>query len=467
MFLIPENVDPHKDALVDDCGNRISYARLKEDTTRFAEAIPERCFVIILADNAVDTIRFYLSCMTACCVPLLLEPNLYPSYLNDYVNRYTPQYLWAPVSWAPTLVQWGRITFRTSGHVLVQTDFPIFPMYPNLALLLTTSGSTGNPKAVRLSRRNLEENSDAIVEALCLVPGDRGITTLPINYTYGMAIVHMHLRVGATLLVTSRKLIDPIFQAFLYQEKITNFQGVPYIHEMMDRLQFYRNPPESLRFVSMGGGKAPEAFQTKLNELFAQRGIRFYALYGQTEGTTMLTKLPDEKLQNDPDCIGVACRGMEAYVDEETGELIFRGSSVSLGFAETRDDLCRGDDNHGVLRTGDLARIDDQNRIYLTGRLKRIVNMAGKRLSLDDVETLVQQSFPDVQCACCGSDNNLGIFITGQVSERDIKYQIATRLRISHLSLSVFYVPEIPRTERGKTDYGKMQKKLVDAGKLI
>ena len=167
----------------------------------------------------------------------------------------------------------------------------------------------------------------------------------------------------------------------------------------------------------------------------------------------MLTKLPEGKRQNDPDCIGVACRGMEAFVDEETSELIFRGSSVCMGFSEGREDLRRGDDNHGILHTGDLARMDEQKCIYLKGRLKRIVKMAGKRISMDDVEMLVRQAFPGVQCACCGSDNHLGIFVTGQAPEQAIKYLLATRLRISHLSLAVFCIPEIPHTERGKTDY--------------
>lgn len=464
MFLVPENVNLKKDALIGDDGVRISYAQLEADAARFAESIRQRCFVIILADNSVDTIRFYLSCMTQRCVPLLLEPNLYPDYLEDYVKRYLPRYLWAPEAWLPTVEPWGSVVFHAGGHVLVQTAHAIYPMDANLALLLTTSGSTGNPKAVRLSRRNLEENATAIVEAMRILPDDRSVTSLPINYTYGMAIVHMHLRAGASLLITSRKVIDPQFRAFLYRENITNFQGVPYIHEMMDRLNFYNDPPQGLRFVSMGGGKAPEAFQDKLNALFARKGIRFYALYGQTEGTTMLTKLPEGKLQNDSDCIGVACRGMEASVDPETGELIFRGTSVCMGFAETWEDLLRGDDNKGILHTGDLARMDSRGYIYLMGRLKRIVKMAGKRLSMDDVETLVCQTYPQVQCACCGADNDLAIFVTEELPERDVKYLVATRLRISHLSLSVIYLAEIPRTERGKTDYGKMQK-LLEARK--
>lgn len=458
MFLVNQRVPLTKDALISDSGCHVTYGDLQEDSLRFSRSVDKRCFMIIVADNAVDTFRFYIAAMSGNCVPLLLEPNIFPDYLRNYITRYRPRYIWAPVSWETVLEEAGSVVHRGEAHILVRTEMDPYPMHPDLALLLTTSGSTGNPKVVRLSHRNLEENAHAIVEELQMNADDRGVTTLPMNYTYGMAILHMHLYAGATLLVTSRRVIDPKFREFIYAEKLTNFQGVPYIHEMMDRMNFYQDPPENLRFVTMGGGKAPEAFQSKLNRLFAQKGIRFFALYGQTEGTTMLTKLPEGCVMNPPDCIGVACYGMHAETHPETGELIFRGSSVCLGFAYGWEDLNRGDDNQGILYTGDLARIDQQGRIYLLGRLKRIVKMAGKRINMDDVETLVQQSFPGTRCACSGTDDHLHIFITGSTPAREIKLLVSTRLHVSHLSMEIFRISEIPRTDRGKIDYQKMER---------
>lgn len=82
-------------------------------------------------------------------------------------------------------------------------------MHPDLALLLTTSGSTGSPKLVRQSRRNIESNARAIVRYLEIGEEERAITTLPMNYTYGLSIVQSHLLAGASLILTGRSVVEP------------------------------------------------------------------------------------------------------------------------------------------------------------------------------------------------------------------------------------------------------------------
>ena len=462
MRLFPDTVPDGREALVSDTGERVLYGTLKSDCAAFSRSVPERCLVLMLCDNSTEAVRFYVAALYADCVPLLLDENLYPDYLREYCRLYRPRLIWAPTSREALVSPLGRICFRAQGHILVRTEQEDVRLHPELALLLTTSGSTGNPKVVRLSRRNITENTKAIIDAIRLDESARGVTTLPMNYSYGMAICNMHLFVGATLLVTKRKAMDPLFGDWIRRERITDIQGVPFLYEMLDKLGFFASLPDSLRLATMGGGKARESLQEKMNAVFAERGVRFYALYGQTEGTTMLTKLPDDQEMNDPNCIGVACLGMQARTDPETGELIFTGSSVCMGYAEKADDLSRGDENHGLLRTGDLAEIDRSGRIYLVGRLSRFLKMSGVRVNLDDIENLALRTLSEGECACCGRDNDLHLFVSGPCDPSEIKRVIFRAARISATMLSVHRIGRLPRQANGKVDYQQLNRLIPD-----
>lgn len=460
MFLTRKDTLPTKEALVTDSGERVTYGDLFEDSALLDRELVKRCLLIVLTDHSSETLRFYYASMSGKRVPLLLDGGLSIEFLDRYISLYRPRYVWASVRYEPALAAKGHVLYRSPEHILVDTAEAVYPMHENLALLLTTSGSTGNPKVVRLSYENLNENACAIVEALGIDQNARGVTIPPMHYTYGMALCHMHFYAGATLLVTNYRVIDKRFHSFIRKEGITNIQGVPFIHEMLDRIGFYDDLPPQINLVTMGGGKAREDLQQKMNCIFEQKGILFCALYGQTEGTTMLTRLPEGKKMNEPGCIGVACRGMRAEVSPETGELIFYGSSVSLGYATCAEDLIRGDDNHGVLHTGDLAVMDEKGAIYLQGRIRRFIKMAGVRINLDDIEQLVTGGFPQIACACSGKDNDLHIFVTGKPDPTQIKRLVARKLNVSHILIQVIDCDQLPRKSNGKIDYQELEQRL-------
>lgn len=457
MLLLSETVNESKTALISSEGQRVTYGELRVDILHMRESIPERCLMVIVCDNSVATIRFYLAAVAADCVPLLLGTDLYEEYLKNYIHLYQPQFIWMSKSKRKDASNWGRLCYETEQHILIDTGIPKGPMYEELAILLTTSGSTGNPKTVRISNKNIRENTKAIINALQLEENAIGVTILPMNYTYGMAICNMHMIMGATLIVTDYKVMDPRFLELVRNENITNIQGVPFVHEMLNRLGFYDDIMDSINLVTMGGGRAKAELHEKMNRVFAGKKIRFCAVYGQTEGTTMLTKLPDGKMMNDTECIGTACLGMEAWTDPDTGELIFQGSSVCLGYAEKKEDLALGDVNHGILRTGDLADIDEKGKIYLRGRIRRFIKMAGIRVNLDDIENLVRKNIEGIECACCGSDDHMHVYVTQPNLSNTIKKLISGQIPVSGIMLSVRYIPEILHNSNGKIDYQKME----------
>lgn len=438
MFLIDKITD--QVAIKDDAGNTLTYRQLDEYSKEILQLIGSRNVVLVVCDNSISTIAFYYALMDSDNVPLLLDSRNNVDFINDYMDLYHPAYIW------------------DDRHEPIKTSYNRYEVNPELALIMTTSGSTGNPKTVRISKKNLYENADAAIDALHLVESDRHILTLSMSYSYGLLIVHFSLRCRATLLTTENRVFSSEFGAFLRNEKVTAIHGVPYIYEMLDRIGIIDALPETIQMITMGGGRAREALHKKLNKIVAEKGLRIYALYGQTEGTCILTKLLDEKTVNVPGCIGVPCRGMKAYISEDN-ELVFTGSSVSLGYAYSWEDLKKTDENKGVLYTGDLARMDEYGQIYLLGRRKRFIKLLGNRINLEDIERYVENEH-NLSCVCAGSDEGIIIYlIKGEIKIPldKLKICINRRFKISISLITISEIDEFPRNSQGKIDYKKLR----------
>ena len=437
MFLIEKITD--KVAVKDDAGNTQTYRQLDEYSKEIKQLIGSENVVLVVCDNSISTIALYYALMDSDNIPLLLDLRNSVEFINDYMELYRPTYIW------------------DERHELIKTAYDRYEVNPNLAIIMTTSGSTGNPKTVRLSKRNIYENTDAAVDALHLSENDRHILTLSMSYSYGLLIINFSLRSGATLFTTEKKVFSSEFGSLLKNEKITVLHGVPYIYEMMDRIGIIDTLPRTVEIITMGGGRAREALHNKLNKIVVANEMKLYALYGQTEGTCILTKLHDDNTLNEPGCIGVPCLGMKAYISED-GELVFEGSSVSLGYAFCWKDLRKPDENKGVLYTGDLAEMDEFGQIYLLGRSKRFLKLLGNRVNLEDIEKYVENEY-NVSCVCAGSDEGIIIYlIKGEIRIplTKLKMNVNRRFRISISLITIIEMDEFPRNFQGKIDYKKL-----------
>ena len=261
------------------------------------------------------------------------------------------------------------------------------PVHEKLALLLATSGSTGSPKLVRLSRENVESNARAIREYLKLDETERPITTLPMQYTYGLSILNSHLLAGGCILMTKESCVQEGFWKFFREQKATSLGGVPYTYQILKRLRFFEQEFPWLRSMTQAGGKLPADLVTEVGTWAQARGIRFYVMYGQTEATARMSYLPPEDCLKKPGSIGIPVPGGKFSLLGEDGEpvcgtgvdgeLIYEGANVSLGYAKNKEDLMRGDENRGVLHTGDIARRDADGYYYIAGRKKRFIKLYG------------------------------------------------------------------------------------------
>ena len=442
-------------AVVTDDGREVSYAELKQMTDEWAAKVPPRSLVFLLVGNNLDSFVAYVACLNHGIVPLMLDAHIDGQLLQRFLDVYDPDYIWRPID--------NTYTLETRNQ---KPETRNVRLNPDLALLLTTSGSTGSPKLVRQSYKNIKANTASIVEYLKLDSTERPITTLPMNYTYGLSIINSHLAVGATILLTEKSIMQREFWNFFTEQGTTSFGGVPYTYEMLDKLMFFRRKLPSLRTMTQAGGKILPTLHQKFAEYAKREGKNFVVMYGQCEATARMSYLPPERALDKVGSMGVAIPGGRfSLIDVDgrainepdiTGELVYDGANVTLGYAECVDDLSKGDERHGRLVTGDMARRDTDGFYYIVGRKKRFLKIFGNRVNLDETERLIKGAFPDLDCACGGIDDKMKIFITDETQVQSIRDFVAEKTHLNFTAFDVRPIVSIPKNESGKTLYSEL-----------
>jgi len=436
-------------AVITDDGRQVSYADLGRMVHDWYPTIRSRTLVFLLVGNNLESLVAYVACLRRGIVPLMLDAKIDSQLLKHFELYYTPIYIINCVTGE------GR-----------HTGYRDVPLYPDLALLLTTSGSTGSPKLVRQSYDNIAANTTSIIEYLKLDATERPITTLPMNYTYGLSIINTHLSVGATILMTSASIMQREFWTFFAEKNATSFGGVPYTYEMLDKLMFFRRKLPSLRTMTQAGGKILPALHQKFAEYAQREGKHFVVMYGQCEATARMSYLPPERALDKVGSMGVVIPGgkfslidvdgKEIKEPDVTGELVYEGANVTLGYAECADDLVKGDERHGRLATGDIAKRDADGFYFIVGRKKRFLKIFGNRVNLDETERLIKGQFTAFDCACAGQDDHMKIYITDATKVDDVHAFVAD---VTHLNASAFEVVQIaaiPKNSSGKTLYSEL-----------
>ncbi|MEU6777835.1 AMP-binding protein [Nonomuraea angiospora] len=385
--------------------------------------------------NNLTSVLRYLAAWRSGRPIALLDPDLAPGALAELVGRFRPAALLG-------------FTHAADGSPPPRRDVP--EPHPDLAVLLATSGSTGNPKLVRLSRQAVLANATAIATALAIVPDEIAPTSLPLHYSYGLSVLNSHLIAGATVMLTEAGLLERSFWTHLDAHRCTSLAAVPYQYEMLRRLRYDRAEHPALATLTQAGGRLGQ----DLVQEFAGQADRFFVMYGQTEATARIAVLPPDRLADKPGSAGPAIPGGRLTVDE--GEVVYHGPNVMMGYAETAADLARGDDLGGVLRTGDLGRLDSEGFLYLTGRLKRIAKIFGVRVNLDDVERLLRGSVP---VAATSGDDRVTVWAEGldAAGRAGLARRLGAELRVHWSGFDVRAVDSLPLLATGKIDYRALE----------
>jgi acyl-CoA synthetase (AMP-forming)/AMP-acid ligase II len=441
---------------------RLTYAELAARVDELAERllamVEGRRLVFLAPGPDVQAVLLYLACLRAGLPLCLAEPQ--PDPLARLARTYRPALVLAPETLG-TPEGWLPATSPVAGYSAARaTPSEAQALHPDLALLLTTSGSTGSPKLVRLAARNLESNARAITEYLELGPGERAVQSLPMHYSYGLSVLNSHLVAGGTVVLTPHSFMRPEFWRDADEQRATSFAGVPYMYETLHRLRFDPGRHPALRTLTQAGGALRRDLIVHFHSRATQAGARLVVMYGQTEATARISYVPPERLSEKVGAIGVPIPGGRLRLEPLDGgegqaaQLVYQGGNVMLGYAETPADLGLGDVQQGELRTGDLATVDDEGYFTVVGRLKRFAKLFGRRVSLEDVERELESAFP-VRAIATDAGERLAVHVAADGAVRDdtLVAHLARFLAVPPAAIAVRRVDELPLTTTGKKDY--------------
>lgn len=441
---------------------RVSYLRLAQmaDDIMAALGKPERKRLgVIRCRNAEAPVAAYLGALRAGDCVMLLGDQLSPVLWSAILDAYKPDWVFGPESdQIVSGVQDYLVRAAPDGWQMLERQpasvGSASDIHPDVAVLLSTSGTTGSPKMVRLSYQNLDANARSIVDYLRITSDSRAITTLPFHYSYGMSVINSQLQAGASLVLTESSLLSREFWDTFQQHRVTSMSGVPYTFQMLHRLDPRKLALDSLQTLTQAGGHLAPRWVTYFRDLAEERHWQFFVMYGQTEASPRISYVPPERLAQKLGSIGVAIPGGKLCLSEDD-ELIYEGPNVMLGYASCREDLAKGDDMHGRLPTGDLARMDDEGFVFLTGRKKRFVKINGNRISLDDIEQHLEQKL-SAPVAVTGDDLRIKVFLTDSSGLDQAKQVMTEVYRLHHTAFAVGTIEALPMHSSGKKDYGSL-----------
>ncbi|GAA4071808.1 AMP-binding protein [Streptomyces shaanxiensis] len=432
-------------ALITPSGE-VSYRSLAERVAATAERLgPARRLVLLAGANSAEALVVHLAALAA-GHPVLLVPGDSAGTMDALTAAYDPDVVARPDGHGAWVLDERR---SESAHTL----------HPDLALLLSTSGSTGSPKLVRLSAENLQANAESIATYLGIRDTDRAATTLPMHYCYGLSVIHSHLLRGAGLLLTDRSVADAEFWEEFRATRGTSLAGVPYTFDLLDRVGFEQMRLPHLRYITQAGGRLAPERVGHYAELGRRAGWELFVMYGQTEATARMAYLPPARAAERPQAVGIPIPGgsfrlrpVDGIDEPDTGELVYSGPNVMLGYAETPADLALGRTVE-ELRTGDIARRAPDGLYEIVGRRTRFTKILGLRIDPQRVEAILEEH--GIQAFCAGDDDALAVVTipADGVDAARIRRLVADSCGLPPRAIQARTVPELPRLASGKPDY--------------
>jgi acyl-coenzyme A synthetase/AMP-(fatty) acid ligase len=435
-----------------------SYRALAHCVADMADALPiaRRSVLFLFGENDLGGLVGYLAGLLAGHVVYLMSIRFQHPSVTELFERYSPELVLTRSAMADAALGrrytsaatfWGYRCF-----VRKHQDAPV--PHPDVALLMSTSASTGNPKTVRISTRALAASAGQVVRALSITSEDHAVTSLPFTHIYGLSVVNSHLAVGARLVIQKRSVADPAFWSARSLSPWTTLAGVTATYELMRERKISADILSGVRKILHSGDRMPPQVFSWLYSRFSGMGKSIYLMYGQTEATGRISVLPPESLPECSSSVGRAVPGGHLSISSDQ-EIVFSGPNVMMGYANSREDLGRGGELTEGLRTGDCGYLDARGLLYITGRRGRTCKIFGQRVSLEDVEHHLRDLCP---VAVVSSSGNLLIVFEGAESEiRSRVLQLSRTFRLPPQAFLMRKVTTLPRTSTGKICYRDLE----------
>ncbi|MHA1383020.1 MAG: AMP-binding protein [Candidatus Helarchaeota archaeon] len=445
--------------------------------------------IVIFANNSIFTVISYFGIIANGNIAIPLFPRISKEHLTYIIkgcgvkNLFIQQKLIKRFEEkCPVRIQNYFLDEDSSSGINIfglkkgSMQFPQVKEDEEVAVIVFTSGSTGVPKGVMVTHRNINCNTDSIIEYLKLTENDRFMEVLPFSYCYGASWLHTHMKVGGQLVINNRFMFPASVMNEINEKECTGFGGVPAHYQiLLRRTDIKKRQFPSLRFIAQAGGKLANVFIKELMEIFPDKEI--FIMYGQTEATARLSYLPPKLLEEKLGSIGKGIPGVKLQVLKkdgtpispgEVGEIVAEGDNIMLGYWNDPEGTEKTLKD-GKLYTGDLATIDEDGFIFLVDREKNIIKSGGYRVSPKEIEDIIFQIPEVIEAAVIGvPDEILGeavkAFIVTVPSTKDnigndyiVKY-CRKYLPSYKIPRYIEFVKSLPKSSSNKVMYDVLKK---------
>ena len=440
-----------------DNNKQYSYRDLKKHSDHFKNIINKDSLVFFLASNNISSLKIYLSLMQNCSF-LILDSMLQTDKILNLINQYKPNYIFKPRNIKIKLnlfsCQW-----KDENYLLFKCKkFNKFKINKKIKLIIPTSGSSGDPKCVKLSKDNLINNAKSIKKYLDIDQNDKALTTLPMSYSYGISVLNSHFFFGASIIINKFSILQKEFWNNPNLDKVTNLNGVPYFFEMLDKIKF-KNLfiLKSLKFITQAGGELNKKNFFDLKNFCKKNSIKFFTMYGQTEASPRISYCEITHKKNlylNIPSIGktipegqILIKGKKRITKPYSiGEIIYKGKNIFKGYSYNFKDL-KNIKNYKILNTGDLGYFDNKKNFFITGRKTREIKIYGYRVNLDILEKEIYKVNNLSEIGIIFKDKKIYIFSNKKI--KTFKYLFSN-------SMVNIVIRKLPRTKNNKIDYNKL-----------
>ena len=455
-------------AITDGGGLSLSYKEVLINTYNIKKRIRKRSLILIISENSIGSLIAYVFCIIHNHVGIIINAKTNKDNIFKVFKNYQPDYVFLPEKMQSILKSKCIRKFNFFAYNLMKNKvYKKKKLHKDLSLLLSTSGSMGAIKFVKLSKSNLKNNTDSIIDYLKINNKDSSMTNLPISYSYMLSIINTHLEIGASIIVSKYSLIEKEFWQIFKNNKITSFNGVPYTYEILTKIGLKNIKINSLRYLTHAGGKLEKNKLKEILNFCKKNSLKFFSMYGQTEASPRISYLRPELAEKKIGSIGKGIKGNKIYLINKTGkkinksfqegEIVCEGKNVFIGYSENYKDLKKTNDVKYKLKTGDLGFMDQDGFFYITSRLNKIAKIFGNRIDLGILENLMNQKKYEI--ACLSDNKKIFVFTEKSYNKKSL---ISIISKLSNLNNSAFEVIKIkffPRTPNNKISYSDLKKK--------
>ena len=452
-------------ALVDKENKKFTYNDILKETDNIKKKISRRSLILVVSENSIGTMLTYIFCILNNHVLIIVDNKTENKNISEIINNYKPQYLFLSNEYKKYFSKFGNENYNFYGFVIIKNKiFRDIKLNNELSILLSTSGSMGSSKFVKLSKQNLKTNADSIIDYLKIKSSDAAITNLPVSYSYMLSIINTHLEVGGKIIITNNSLIEKNFWQLFNKNKITSFNGVPFTYDIIEKIGLKKIKNRSLRYLTSAGGKIENDKIKNIVNFCKKNKYKFFSMYGQTEASPRISYLSPKFCLKKIGSIGKGMKNTKIFLVDNNdkkilkpyieGEIICKGNNVFMGYSNNFEDLKKKNTKTLKLKTGDLGYFDKDGFFFISSRKSKIAKIFGIRIDLGVLENLLSQKNYKVSC----TTNNKMIFAYFEKNYNKSRLckliSDITKLNVKYLTL--IKLKSFPRTSNNKISYRKL-----------